>query len=159
MPARNAFKNFSMPPNAALGWFYNDPAFREAEAALRERFGRTLAETRRRLAAAGVTDPQAVARAEAPLRIHFASQFRSLYSRQAEIERRRREERRAARRTLRSRLVSAIVSLGTRGLIQAALNRQRYHHQRSLNVQRAELGRNPYPAETELLIPAYGISR
>jgi len=118
------------------GWFYNDPAFREAESDLRARFGRTLGELRQRMSAAGITDPQARLRAETALRLHFATQFRKLYNRQAEIEQERRERRRQAARERRSRLLSTIITIGTRGLVSAALNRQRYHHSRSLNTQR-----------------------
>ncbi|MBN1809999.1 MAG: hypothetical protein JW909_13105 [Planctomycetes bacterium] len=128
------------------GWFYNDAAFREAESELRSRFGKALAEVRRRLTAAGVTDRNAVLRAEMPVRLHFATQFRTLYSRQAEIEQERRRIRREQRRSLAHGLLSTIVNIGTRGLVSAALNRQRYSHSRNLNRQRYDLKYGAQPA-------------
>ncbi len=132
-------KAFARAKAAQGGWFYNDPEFREAEARLRQQFGAALAEVRRRLAAAGVTDEQALTRAEAPIMLHFAGQFRGLYNAQLAREQARRERAREARRARRARILGAVLSIATRGLIQAGLNRQKYAHQRSLNEQRALL--------------------
>ena len=137
------------------GWFYNDPEFREAEADLRGKYGQALATVRQRINAAGITDPDAVARIEMPVRLYFAKQFRSLYNAQAAREQERREAQKERRRARGAQLLGTLLSIATRGLIQAGLNRQTYFHKRNLNVQKYGLPRQTMSRTASLVQPFY----
>jgi hypothetical protein len=149
---QNALKNVKAVDS---GWFYNDPEFREAETTLRGNYGQALATVRQRINAAGITDPDAVARIEMPVRLYFAKQFRSLYNAQAAREQERREQRKQQRKTFASRLLGTILSIGTRGLVQGLLNRQEYFHKSSLNAQKYGLPRQTTSRTASLVQPFY----
>ena len=137
------------------GWFYNDPEFREAETDLRGKYGQALAQVRQRINAAGITDPDAVARIEMPVRLYFAKQFRSLYNAQAAREQERREQRKQQRRTFGEKLLGTILSIGTRGLVQGLLNRQVYYHKSNLNAQKYGLPRRTSSRTASIVQPFY----
>jgi len=144
--------------SARGGYFYNDPAFVEAEQRLREQAGQMM--SRRRMAAArrGFTGED-LERAMTPMQMGLARAFQDLYTRQTGIEAARREalaERRRRRRgAVLGFLTTAPFSIAGLAMQRRGLGQQEQFGQRYLDILGGGLQRGmAAPAQAPAQAPA-----